>query len=247
MSKRKTTEEFISDAILVHGSLYSYDKVCYINAFTKVQIECKIHGAYYQTPHDHLRNRGCPHCGNIKRGIATGKSKKLSQSEFIEKAIAVHSSTYDYSKVSYRGMTGGKVTIICKKHGEFDQTPSSHLFGSGCPKCGLGNNSKIEKEWLDFHGILPEYRQYMLPILETNRIFVDGFCPKSNTVYEFYGDFWHGNPQLFNPSDTNACNNKTFGWLYEKTISREAIIKSAGYNMITIWEYDYKKTKGHVK
>jgi len=244
MSKRKSTSKFISEATLIHKSLYSYNNTNYINAYTKVQIDCTTHGPFWQTPHDHLRQRGCPLCANIRRGMATRKTKKYSQEKFIEKARIVHFSKYDYSKVIYNGMNGGKVTIICKTHGEFNQAPSSHLYGSGCPKCGLGNNSKIEKRWLDFHNILPEYRQYLLTILPNNRIFVDGYCPKSNTVYEFYGDFWHGNPLLFKSSDTNILAGKTFGELYSQTIFRENLIKSAGYNMITIWEHDYK---GHSK
>ena len=30
---------------------------------------------------------------------------------------------------------GTKVCIICPEHGEFWQTPNSHLLGRGCPKC----------------------------------------------------------------------------------------------------------------
>ena len=43
MSKRKTTEEFIAEAKLVHGNKYDYSKVKYINSSTKVIIVCKDH------------------------------------------------------------------------------------------------------------------------------------------------------------------------------------------------------------
>jgi len=33
-------------------------------------------------------------------------------------------------------------------------------------------------------------REYRLP--ELPRFIVDGYCFKSNTVYEFFGCFWHG-------------------------------------------------------
>ena len=32
-----------------------------------------------------------------------------------------------------------KVAIICKSHGQFYQTPSDHLYGCGCKKCGKEN------------------------------------------------------------------------------------------------------------
>jgi len=38
---------------------------------------------------------------------------------------------------------------------------------------------------------------------------------------------------------TNKHNKKTFGELYDKTLKKEKLIKSAGYNLITIWENDY--------
>lgn len=35
---------------------------------TKVEIVCKKHGSFHQTPEHHLRGAGCPHCaGNVKR------------------------------------------------------------------------------------------------------------------------------------------------------------------------------------
>ena len=39
-----------------------------------------------------------------------------------------------------------KVKIICKLHGEFFQTPQSHLRGSGCYECGLKKMSKSLKK-----------------------------------------------------------------------------------------------------
>ena len=54
---------------------------------------------------------------------------------FIDKATKKHGEKYDYSKVDYIN-TKTKVTIICKKHGEFEQIPKHHLYGfSGCEGC----------------------------------------------------------------------------------------------------------------
>ena len=39
---------------------------------------------------------------------------------------------------------------------------------------------------------------------------VDGYCYETNTVYEFHGDYWHGNPIVFDSDDTNKCVGKTF-------------------------------------
>jgi hypothetical protein len=62
--------------------------------------------------------------------------------EFIKKGTQLHNDKYDYSKVEYVN-SRTKVKIICPEHGEFEQLPSSHLQGNGCPKCA--------REWTDAH------------------------------------------------------------------------------------------------
>lgn len=59
---RKTTEQFIIDAINVHGIYYNYDKVNYLNKIKKVIIICPIHGEFKQSPGGHLAGAGCPKC-----------------------------------------------------------------------------------------------------------------------------------------------------------------------------------------
>ena len=44
-----------------HGE-YDYSKVEYKNAHTKICIICPKHGEFWQTPNEHLKNKGCPIC-----------------------------------------------------------------------------------------------------------------------------------------------------------------------------------------
>lgn len=60
--------------------------------------------------------------------------KKLTTNEFITKAKKVHGDFYDYSKVEYIN-AHTNVCIICPIHGDFLQTPNSHLRGCGCWLC----------------------------------------------------------------------------------------------------------------
>ena len=64
--------------------------------------------------------------------------EKTKNEIFIEKAKKVHGDKYDYSKVEYVNAKT-KVCIICPKHGEFWQTPNTHLSGKGCIHCGNTN------------------------------------------------------------------------------------------------------------
>ncbi len=80
--------------------------------------------------------------------------------------------------------------------------------------------------------------QYIIKI-DKRTIKVDGYCKENNTVYEFYGDYWHGNPNVFDSCEINKTINKTYGELYDMTKKREEIIISCGYNLKTIWESDF--------
>jgi hypothetical protein len=58
-----TTEQFVKRAKRQHGNKYDYSRVSYKKAKTKVEIVCKKHGPFLQTPDSHLSGRGCRKCG----------------------------------------------------------------------------------------------------------------------------------------------------------------------------------------
>ena len=64
-------------------------------------------------------------------------SKKLTSQQFITKSRKIHGNKYDYSQTVYGKNNLEKVIIFCPIHGSFKQSPSYHLTGRGCPKCGL--------------------------------------------------------------------------------------------------------------
>lgn len=63
-SKKKTTEEFIKRANLVHEYNYDYSRVNYVNKGLKVTIVCREHGVFEQQPANHLHGQGCPGCAS---------------------------------------------------------------------------------------------------------------------------------------------------------------------------------------
>ena len=128
------------------------------------------------------------------------------------------------------------------------QSPNDHLNGCGCQKCGLGNYSRVCINWLN--NIMINDRIFIQhaenlgekKIIIDGKIYkCDGYCEETNTIYEFYGDIWHGNPNKYNKYDFNILSKKTFGELYQETINRENILKENGYNLITIWESEFNK------
>lgn len=59
---------------------------------------------------------------------------KYNTESFIARANEVHKGNYTYENVEYVKSTA-KVSITCKVHGTFEQSPANHLNGRGCRKC----------------------------------------------------------------------------------------------------------------
>ena len=245
---RKTLEEFIEKARLVHGDKYDYSKVDYKSRHTKIIVICKIHGEFEQDAGTHLCGANCYKCSVI----TCSEKRKITSQEFIGKARLVHGDKYDYSNVDYK-YCDIPVIIVCKIHGEFMKTPIAHYNSCrGCPKCSNNGYSKPSILWLDFLSKLYNINiqhacndgEY---VITTTKYKADGFCKENNTIYEFHGDYWHGNPKVFNLDDFNEITKCTYKDLYDNTLIRENKIKDLGYNLVVIWENDWKKINKCVK
>lgn len=88
------------------------------------------------------------------------KLKTLTQ--FIEESIAVHGLKYNYSEAVYT-CSRVKLTIICSWHGQFSQTPSSHINNKyGCPRCYSGARKTLTEFIQDaqvIHGTKYDYSE----------------------------------------------------------------------------------------
>lgn len=106
---------------------------------------------------------------------------------------------------------------------------------------GDSGHSGKQISWLDSIGGIQHAKntgEYKIP--GTNW-YADGYCAATNTIYEFHGCFWHGCPKHFARESINAISKRKFGELYDSTIYRESIIRKLGYNLVVIWECEYKK------
>ena len=81
-------------------------------------------------------------------------------------------------------------------------------------------------------------REYRLPALP--RFSVDDFCEETNTVYEFWGCYWHGHNSLPFRDVTTGAGDTLAQW-YETTMARLEQITQAGYQVEVQWECDFDK------
>ena len=140
---RNKTEEFIIKAKKKHGDRYTYDNTDYQKNNIKIKIICPIHGEFMQTPGHHLQGRGCPECAKKTRWDSRGR---LTFQTFKERSVKIHDDRYEYTEMELDG-NDTMVEIICPEHGKFEQRASSHLVGSGCPKCA-GNTPKTTLDFI---------------------------------------------------------------------------------------------------
>lgn len=228
---RKGNDRFIEQANKIHNNYYNYDKVIYNSNKDDIIIRCPKHGDFKQSPQSHLKGHGCIKC--------SPKKENKPNDIFIAQSSKIHNNKYRYID-EYKG-AHVKIDILCPKHGTFSQTPNSHLKNRGCPDCQFNNSSKLEREWLDTIGVDKKYRNTFIRI-DGKLYKFDAYVPDTNTIYEFYGDFWHGNPDRFKEGENNK-SKISFSDLYDKTIKREDFLKQKGYNLITIWEKDFINKK----
>jgi hypothetical protein len=177
-NKKITQEEFIEKANLIHNNKYDYSLCNYKNSKTKISIICKEHGVFEQIASSHTHQKtGCPVCS---------KKHKYTNIEFIEKANLIHNNVYCYSKINYIN-NYTKVCIICKNHGDFEQTPSNHLSGKGCEICKTSKNENLISLYLNKYNIT-YHRQHKFNDCKYKRLLpFDFYLPKLNMCIEFQG------------------------------------------------------------
>lgn len=130
-SVKKTTEQFILDAIKVHGDFYSYPRCIYDGACKNVTITCKIHGDFELLAQSHTNSgQGCKECGKEKVKQALKHTNEDVDKYLLENNIQIKRIGEYESK---------------DKHTKFQCLVCNHIwdkrFGdikvknSGCPEC----------------------------------------------------------------------------------------------------------------
>jgi hypothetical protein len=113
----------------------------------------------------------------------------------------------------------------------------------------FANQSKKALQWLSWiaHSRNINIRDARHPQGEykVDNYAVDGFSEESNTVFEFLGSYWHGDPSAFNFCTFNRRLQCPMGILYERSQRRQQDIERAGYHYEAIWESEWDTMLKH--
>ena len=227
LKQSDTFQNFFKKARALKGDLYNYNEKSFVNSSSKVEIECKEHGWFWQRANAHLLGYGCPKCGDVK----TSNAKKLTTEEFIRRSKEINGERFNYDKVNY--VSGrDKVEIGCYKHGYFFQTPENHLYRkAGCPACNASKGELALEEIFLKHSI-KYVREYKIPNI-VNRFEYDFYLPDKNTLIEFHG-IQHYKPIEYFGGEENFCYVKRNDKLKKHL---------AKVNNIRILYFDYRQLK----
>lgn len=208
LKRRSDTDEFVKKAKQLHGDIYDYSNVIYYNNTTPVIIVCKFHGEYSQQPSNHLMGKRCPQCSGVYSPTTY---------EFVERAITIHGDTYDYSETQY-DKCDIPIKIICKKHGLFEMTPSSHLSGCGCRHCSYEttalrltrNTPEFIERAITIHGDTYDYSKVEY-VMSTEKVII---------ICKSHGEFLQTPGGHLGGAGCSLCVNKTESKLYNALIAQ---------------------------
>ena len=175
----------------VHGDKYDYSKFEYTKNRNSSTIICSIHGDFYQSAWTHMKGSGCPKCSGNKR---------LTKDEFILASNKKHTKGYIYDFSDYRNMHT-KLKIVCPKHGEFYQTPMSHVKGSGCLVCNQSQGERMVEKFLIENNIKYSSQKKFDDLKHKEHLYFDFFLPDHNCCIEFNGIQHYFEVEIFGGKD----------------------------------------------
>jgi len=237
-----TKAYFLEKAKMIHGNSYKYINLDFKNTKDRIQIQCKKCSANFnQVISYHLAGHGCKKCGSERTKNA---NKTLTNKIIVKKCIEVWGDQYDYSKVNYQN-NNEHIEVICKTHGSFHTNYHNHVgLKRGCKKCGFTRRQK-QNDWLDYMKIpdTEQTREVAIRLYDGSLIYADGYDPKKKIVYEFNGDYFHGNLNVFAKDQINAFTHRSMQEENKRTQAKAKKILKSGFKLISIWEADWDKFK----
>jgi hypothetical protein len=235
VGRDKSESDLIIEFNEIHDNKYKYNFINGTKSNEKVEITCPHHGIFNQLINLHIKGSGCSIC----KGISISEKNTKTIEDFINEANIVHNYKYDYSLSNYV-KAKEYIKIICTEHGEFEQTPDSHLQGSGCPKCAL-KYDKSENEIKNFiNSIGLDYIENSKKII--NPLELDIFIPSHNIAFEFDGLYWHSELYKdinYHLNKTELCEEKGIKLIHifeDEWIHKQDIVKSRIKNLLGLSE-----------
>lgn len=203
--KKLTQNEFILRSKEIHNNFYDYSLTNYNGVNSKLKITCPIHGVFEQRADHHLEGKDCKKCSC--KSFANKKRFENAFEIFIKKASERWSGKYDYSKVVYESARK-KVKIICPNHGEFLQSPDTHLKHE-CLKCSTENTANKQRH--DTIKFIEKAKKIHREIYDYSKVNYKGNRIKIEIICKKHGSFFQTPYNHLQSKGCAFCKNKSKG------------------------------------
>lgn len=197
-SKPRTHEQFIEKLKLKNPMILKKFKI--ISFYTKAHDKILLKGKYglvQVTPSKLVGLNSSP----------TITSAVNQTDYFINQAKEIHGDEYNYSKTIY-AKSNKKIIITCKKHGDFLQSPHSHLKGHGCPSCG--EERRINSVAITFKNFIKKSNLVHNNKYNYDKVVYNVIKDKAIITCPIHGDFVQKVESHMNGVGCPKCNSMHF-------------------------------------
>lgn len=241
-----SNEEYIEALKNIHGDKYDLSLVIFKGTRERVIGICNKHGQFTLRADHFLKGGNCPKCARL---TAIEKTKS-SIIEFKEKFFKLFGDKYGLDKAIYTGSMD-KIIATCKKHGDFESTPSRLLQGYGCQKCGREAQKlsliKTTEEKFEYfinkatviHG--DKFKYHLKDFIDSQN--------KTRITCKKHGDFWQLSSSHLTGVGCPSCNESKGELAIAEILDKHNIIYRREYKIPGIkekynkeYEYDFHLT-----
>ena len=182
--------------------------------------------------------------------IQWNKGKKWEETyskDKIEKILEIYSDEIRNNKIraALKGMPKSEEHAKkCRENGRSEKsiTANREKIYRMLAKGDFSLSSKIEKEFIEKCvkplGVKYKTQHY----IEELHHFCDAYLPENNTIIEFQGDYWHGNPKKYEKEELSSFQLEK---IKKDEILRE-YCKNNGISLIEVWESDYNRNSDNI-
>lgn len=245
LKQTRTIEQIAEQIYNKHEDRVKIIDTDYKGYTVKHQFVCSKGHAWLATINCILKTKhGCPECSFKTTSLKLAHSKdKIVQSLF-----KIHGNKVKLTG-DYSGNTHSNNEFICDKGHIWKANVNNVVIRkTSCPYCCRSPGfSKMEKKWIKLmkrkvnsNIVTSEQQDIKIKLKGFKKCVIpDGYDPITKTVYEFHGDYWHGNPRLWKKDF--KIGSLSMKELNRKTRKREKSLLKAGYRVVYCWESDFKR------
>jgi hypothetical protein len=145
----------------------------------------------------------------------------------------------------------GEIDGVIKYNNWLVKTTNAIMTGDNVSKGQISLENDIKEiyngkilGYCEKYGIILTNIEKKIFNIKNSILYPDIILPDLKIIINYHGDFWHGSETIFNNENTIIPRiNKSVKDVRLNDVEKDRLYVSRGYNVITIWEKDYKKNK----